>query len=289
MAGLILSGIADEASPDLAGQLDTHAEAGWSSIELRTIGGVNVCEMDDVSFEAIVQPIRARGFSVPCVASAIANWGRAISGEFSRDTADLRRSAPRMRRLGTCFVRIMSWPNDGLAPEAWRAEALRRLRELARIADGEDVVLVLENCSGWASQSPDNLRAAVEETGSRRIRILFDTGNAVADGGNQEDSWRFYQAARPFIAHVHVKDCLRRPTGETTYTWPGDGWGMVPEILSDLLVSGYEGAVSIEPHISGQIHKGTAGGEAVNARQVYLEYARRTEAILDGLAGLRRG
>jgi sugar phosphate isomerase/epimerase len=286
---MILSGIADEASPDLAGQLDTHAELDWSSIELRTISGVNVCEMDDGDFEAAVQLIRARESSVPCVASPIANWGRAISGEFSRDTADLRRAAPRMRRLGARFLRIMSWPNDGRAQEAWRAEALRRLRELARIADGEDVVLVLENCSGWASQSPDNLRAAVEETGSGRLRILFDTGNAVADGGDQEDSWSFYQAARPFISHVHVKDCLRGPTGEITYTWPGEGWGMVREILSDLLASGYEGAVSIEPHISGQIHKGSAGGEAANARQVYLEYARRTGAILDGLAGVKRG
>jgi hypothetical protein len=46
-----------------------------------------------------------------------------------------------MRRLGTRFIRIMSWPNDGLAEGAWRSEVLARLMELARIAAGEGIVL----------------------------------------------------------------------------------------------------------------------------------------------------
>ena len=34
-----LSGIADEAADDIAGQIATHLELGWSLIELRQIGG----------------------------------------------------------------------------------------------------------------------------------------------------------------------------------------------------------------------------------------------------------
>ncbi len=283
---MILTGIADEAAPDLAHQLDVHAELGWTSIELRSVGGTNVCDLDGPAFEAAAEAIRARGFAVPCLASGIANWARPIRADFARDTAELRRAAPRLQTLGTHLIRIMSWPNDGLEEKAWRAEALRRLRELARIASGEGITLVIENCSGWASSSPANLRAAIEEVASPHLRVVFDTGNAVADGGEREDSWRFYEAARPYIAHVHVKDSARDAEGKVVYTWPGEGWGLVREILADLLASGYDGAVSIEPHISGQIHLGSAGGEAANAREVYLEYGRRTAALLGGIAGL---
>ncbi|MCX7037735.1 MAG: sugar phosphate isomerase/epimerase, partial [Spirochaetes bacterium] len=255
---MILTGIADEASPSLDEQLDANEELGWASIELRSVGKTNVCEMDEAAFDGVADAVEARRFFVPCLASGIANWSRPITADFPRDVADLRRAAPRMRRLGTRLIRIMSWPNDGLAEDAWRAEALRRLRELAQIAAGEGIVLALENCSGWASASPATLRGAVEEIGSANLRILFDTGNAVGDRGGHDDSWRFYEAARPYICHVHVKDCAPGPAGEAVYGWPGEGWGMVREILADLAGTDYDGAVSIEPHISGQIHKGSA-------------------------------
>ncbi len=286
---MTLCGIADEASPVLEGQLDAHEELGWRAVELRTIAGVNVCEMGEPAFDAAACLAVMRGFRVPCLASAIGNWSRPITSDFSRDTADLLRAAPRARRLGAAFIRIMSWPNQGLPESCWRKEALSRLRELSRIAEGEGVTLVLENCSGWAAQSPSALREAVEHVGSERLRIVFDTGNAVADGGEREDSWRFYEAARPYIVHVHVKDCLRGPAGEVCYTWPGDGWGMVPEVLAGLHATGWAGAVSIEPHITGQIHRGSTGGEAPNARDVYREYGRRAAALLDRVRGLSGG
>jgi L-ribulose-5-phosphate 3-epimerase len=289
MARVKLCGIADEASPSLEGQLDAHAELGWRTIELRTLGGVNVCEIDDDAFDRAARLVAARGFEVPCLASAIANWARPITADFSRDRDDLLRAAPRARRLGARFIRIMSWPNDGLAAAEWRAEALRRLRELSRIAEGEGVTLVLENCSGWAAQTPAALRAAIEETGSPRLRVVFDTGNAVADGGTREDPWLFYEAARPFVAHVHVKDCVRDSSGRIRYTWPGEGWGMAAEVLADLHAAGWDGTVSIEPHITGQIHRGSAGGEAENAREVYLEYGRKAAALVARASVLRRG
>ena len=39
LAPLTLSGLADEASDDLAGQISANQAIGWSSIELRLVGG----------------------------------------------------------------------------------------------------------------------------------------------------------------------------------------------------------------------------------------------------------
>jgi sugar phosphate isomerase/epimerase len=281
-----ITGIADEASPTLDGQLDAHAELGWNTVELRGIDGVNVGQLDDAAFDRVRATLARRGFGVTCFASAIANWSRRITGDFALDTGDLSRSAPRMRKLGTRFIRIMSWPNDGLPEPAWRREVFRRMKELVRIAEDGGVVLAHENCSGWGGESPENLAALVGEIGSPALRIVFDTGNPVAHGGPRDIAWKFYKAARPFIEYFHVKDCVPGEKAET-YTYPGEGWGMVREIIADLLATGYAGAFSIEPHIAAQVHTGKGPAAGLDARAIYLAYGRKAQALIENLPGGR--
>ncbi|MCX7029835.1 MAG: sugar phosphate isomerase/epimerase [Spirochaetes bacterium] len=282
-----ITGIADEASPTLEGQLDAHAELGWKTVELRSIDGVNVGQLDDSAFDRVRATLERRGFGVTCFSSAIANWARKITADFAVDVADLRRSAPRMRQLGTRFIRIMSWPNDGMAEREWRREVFRRLRELVRIAEDGGVVLAHENCSGWGGESPQNLAALLGEIDSPALRIVFDTGNPVAHGGPRDISWAFYRAARPFIEYFHIKDCVPGDKGEM-YTYPGEGHGMVREIVVDLLATGYTGAFSIEPHIATQIHTGKGPTAGMDARAIYLEYGRRAQALFAEITGGRK-
>ncbi len=56
-----LTGIADEASPDLARQLDAHEELGWKSIELRSVDGRNIGALDDRAFDGPSAGMDARG------------------------------------------------------------------------------------------------------------------------------------------------------------------------------------------------------------------------------------
>jgi sugar phosphate isomerase/epimerase len=79
------------------------------------------------------------------------------------------------------------------------------------------------------------------------------------------------------------------------YTYPGEGDGQVERILGDLLASGYEGLISIEPHVAVVFHgAGSADhlGAEEKAReqlQSYLKYGRMLEAMLTKLgAEIRR-
>ena len=144
--------------------------------------------------------------------------------------------------------------------------------------------MVHENCSGWGGMSAENQRILLEEVHSPNLQIVFDTGNPVGEGHPPEETWDFYQTALPFIKHVHIKDCRRNDEGEIEYTYPGEGQSMVRRILSSLLDLGYEGAFSIEPHITAQIHLGTTSSGR-EAEEIYLEYGRRTNAMLAELAG----
>ncbi len=276
-----ISGIGDEGSPDIRGQIENHRTLGWNTIELRNVDGQNVCEMKDAEFDAVYGEMNTAGFTAAGFGSAIANWARPITTPFEQDVEDLRRAAPRMRRLKTDYIRIMSYPNDNLSEKEWRHEVFRRIRELTRIAEGEGIVLLHENCDGWASKNPENLETLIREIDSPALRIVFDVGNPVGYGGDSEATWRFYKTAKPYIAHFHIKDCKPVEKGEIVHTLPGDGACEVEAVMRDLFESGYEGRFSIEPHIATQVHLGGAAAEGMDQRGIYLEYGERANAIWD--------
>jgi sugar phosphate isomerase/epimerase len=280
---MIVTGIADEGSPELKEQIRIHRTLGWNTLELRLIGKTNVCAIDDEAFDQVYRTLQEEQMEVICFASSIANWARPISSDFQTDVEELKRATARMQRLRTPFIRVMSYPNDGLAEADWRKEAIRRMKELARIAADGDVVMVHENCSGWGGMSPENQKILLEEVHSPNLQVVFDTGNPVGEGHSPAETWDFYQTALPFIKHVHIKDCAKTTKGEIEYTYPGEGQSMVRLILGSLLDMGYKGAFSIEPHITAQIHLGTSAGGR-EAEEIYLEYGRRTNAILAELA-----
>lgn len=281
---MTITGIADEGSPELKEQIRIHKTLGWDTLELRLIGKTNICAIDDAAFEEVYRTLQEEQMGVVCLASSIANWARPITSDFKADVEELKTAIPRMKRLGTRFIRIMSYPNEGLSEAEWRSESVRRMKELVRIAADGDVVMVHENCSGWGGMSPENQRQLLEEVHSPHLQIVFDTGNPVGEGHPAEETWDFYQTALPFIKHIHIKDCAKNEKGEIEYTYPGEGQSMVRRILESVLELGYTGAFSIEPHITAQIHlgKSTTGKEA---EEVYLEYGRRTNAIFAEIAG----
>lgn len=279
---MFFSGIADEAGKSLDVQIKAHLELGWKHIELRNIDGKQFSQLSDEEFAAAVAKLQAAGLQVSCFASAIANWARPISGSFQTDLDDLARSIPRMRQLGCPFIRIMSWLNKGkevFGDEAWKNEAVRRMKVLAKMAEDGGITLALENCDGWASQSPANMEAFFGLVGSPALKMVFDTGNPAPHG---MDALDLYVRSKPHIVYVHVKDNYLDREGRCHHVWPNEGHGYVRQILTDLLRGGYDGGISIEPHINAQAHLGTAAGDADQAAYaMYTEYGRRTMALVE--------
>ncbi len=273
------SGIADEGSASISRQLEIHKQLGWSSIELRTVEGRNICEMDDRDFEQVAAAVIDTGFSVSAFGSAIANWSRPVTGDFSIDRHDLLRAVPRMKTLNTDYIRVMSYTSGGLPEREWAEEALKRLKELVRIAEGEGVVLVHENCDGWASQTPANLKRMLGEIDSKALQIVFDPGNPLNHGSEPEEVWDFYHAAKPRIVHFHIKDCYVNEEGKPEHCFPGQGQCEIRPIVEDLEASGYRGMYAIEPHMTVQIHK-SMEGDAEAMEKNYIQYGTTAVKLL---------
>ena len=258
------AGIGDEAAPDLDGQLQALAQLGWDAIELRTVDGRALCEVDRAGRDRLIAAVHAAGVRVVCLDSRIGGWAGTVADPFAPDLSELDALVELCRELATPCVRVMSYPNADWPQPRWRREVVDRLRCLADVAEAAGITLLHENCVGWAATRADRALDLLDAVGSPALRLLFDVGNGVAHGYHAPD---LLSDLVPFVAHVHVKDAVGGG-GDTTYTLPGDGVVDVRECLRLLRAGGYDGALSIEPHLATRPHEdrwADAGGAAAFA------------------------
>lgn len=277
---MFLSGISDESGQPIATQIKAHRELGWRHLELRMVDGQNFTALPEDQFLKAKEAIQAANMQVSCFSSAIANWARPITCDPSIDIEDLKRAMPRMHALNTPFIRVMSYPNDKdhpISEPEWRKEAIRRMKELAKIAADGGVILVHENCSGWGGLSAENSNILLREVDSPALKVVFDTGNPVT---YRQDAWEYYQAVYDDIVYVHIKDA-KIVEDKEVYTYCGEGDGYVQKIVNDLLARGYDGGFSIEPHLAAIIHTGQKADSEDHLYTSYVEYGKRLMRIVE--------
>ena len=107
-----LTGFADEASRDLEAQIKATKELGWTAISARMIGDRNIHEMPEADFEKAADQLDEAGIVIPELGSLIANWGKTIDSDFGIALGEIERCIPRMQRLGTKMVRVMSYAQN---------------------------------------------------------------------------------------------------------------------------------------------------------------------------------
>jgi sugar phosphate isomerase/epimerase len=294
-----LTGIADEAGAPLDVQIQAHQDLGWDSIEARGVEfeGVkgNLHEIPDAVFDRVVTRLEEKNMHVCGFGSLIGNWAKKISDDFSITSAEIDRAIPRMERLGAKLVRVMSYAvcKDDAGKdleEQFAPERIKRMIEINQRFAGAGLTVVHENCMNWGGMSPSYVQRMAEAVPG--MKWVFDTGNPVFIDdrdrpGHKQDAWEMYQAVKPHMAHVHVKDGIWDPAkNDAIYTYPGEGEGQTERIMKDLVETGYEGYISIEPHVAVVFH-GAGAADNLSPEQKakeqfdsYVKYGRMLEAML---------
>ena len=289
---MYLTGFADEAARNLETQIQATREIGWRRISARGVNGANLHELSQDEFDRVADQIDEAGIIIPEFGSLIGNWGKKITSNFDVTLAEIERAIPRMHRLNTKMIRVMSYAQEPWGEDQNEEERFRRLREIhARFAD-EGLQAIHENCMNWGGFSPEHTLRLIQEVPG--IKLVFDTANPVfqldrskplADGSFPwQDPLEFYQKVKEHIVHVHIKDCTNPPQGESepaTYTLPGQGQGKVREILTALKNDGYSGGLAIEPHVATVFH--AVDGQEPDWQQCYdsyVEYGHATNELV---------
>ena len=285
---MYLTGFADEASQNLDEQIKATKELGWNSIESRNIGGKNIHDLSEEDFEQVVEKLESANIHINCFGSAIANWAKNINDSFDITLAEVERAIPRMKRLGTKLIRIMSYARcDG--EEQYAAERFKRLTEVVAMVKENGLQPVHENCMNYGGLSWKHSLELMENVPG--LKLIYDTGNSPfmkdhAKGGDVwQDSWEFYSKVKQHIAYIHIKDSLNPKPGEKEeYTMPGEGQGYVKEIIADLKADGYDGGISIEPHLAAVFHNPAAlNTPSDKSYELYVEYGQKLMRLLENI------
>jgi sugar phosphate isomerase/epimerase len=288
---MYLTGFADEAGIGIEAQIKATLDLGWKHIESRNINGKNLHDISDAEFDRVAGLLQDNGITVNCFGSTIANWSKLITEPMDSSVAEARRAVIRMQRLGTKLVRIMSFAvlKDREPDDQMETERFRRVRELHAMFSGAGLTPVHENCMNYGGMGWSYTLRLLENVPG--LKLVFDTGNPVFTPDYakprpwpRQSSWEFYSHVKDHIAYVHIKDGIWHEATQTSeYTYPGEGHAEVPRILKDLLSRGYDGGISIEPHLATVFHNEKNETKESVMHDSYVEYGSRLERILAGI------
>lgn len=289
---MYLTGFADEAGADIDVQIRATKELGWSHIEARNVSvdgsePKNIHDIPEALFDRVCERLAQAGVRINCFGSTIANWAKSILDPFDITLAEVQRAIPRMQRLGVKLIRIMSYavlPDRG-PDDQEEQERFRRLREIVRRFADAGIQAVHENCMNYGGMGWTYTMRLLENVPG--LKLVFDTGNPVfsKDWSRRpplpyQSAWEFYEKVREHVVYIHIKDGVIGPDGKMVYTFPGEGAGDVRRILADLLHRGYDGGISIEPHLGTVFHDPSVTSPAEARYANYVEYGRRLERLL---------
>ncbi len=285
---MYFTGFADEAASDIDGQIRATKELGWQFIESRSINGTNIHDLPDADFEDVVAKLADSGVKINCFGSTIANWGKDVreAADFEKDLEQTRRAIPRMLRLGTKLVRIMSYRIIKERPlsDQMKEERFSHLRAITSLFLDAGIQPVHENCMNYGGQCWRFTKEILANVPG--IKLVFDTGNPVSTAdpdnpGHHLSSWDFYEHVRDDVIYIHIKDGRRKPDGSgTDWCFCGEGEGDVRRILADLVARDYQGGISIEPHVTAVFHDPTIQTTEEAKHASYVKYGRQLMDIL---------
>lgn len=242
MAQFIISGFSDEISSDVDEQFSHLNRLGIRYFEPRRIGDRNITELTDEQTEELKQKMEQYGISVSSIGSPIGKIQ--ITDPMEPHMEQLKRTIQIAKKLGTQYIRVFSFylPADA-DPDDYRNEVMNRMKQMTELAEREHVILLHENEKGIYGDTALRCREILDNIDSPNLKAVFDPANFVqCDDVTYPDGFHLLKDS---IAYLHIKDAL--PDGSVVPA--GRGNGHLEEILYELNKEGYEGFLSLEPHL----------------------------------------
>jgi len=237
-----LSGFADEIADNFTDQLALITELGLTQIDLRSAWGTNVLDLDDAQLTEVGRLLDDAGVAVGCIGSPIGKVDIAADAieHFSRfehclDVAD---------RFGCTRVRLFSFFMPAAEAPVHRDEVVSRLGVMARRAEERGIVLLHENEKDIFGDVPQRCVDLLAGVDSPALRAIWDPANFVQVGVQRP--FDALASLRPWLDYLHIKDA--QPDGSVVPA--GEGAGQLRETLRSLADDGWDGVLSLEPHLA---------------------------------------
>jgi 3-dehydroshikimate dehydratase len=235
-----LSGFADEISQDLDEQLGTLESLGIRHLELRGVWGKNVLGLSDEELDRVRAELGRRGMGVSAIGSPIGKVP--IGSDFEAYKTLVQRAIDVAHVMETRYIRMFSFYVDDLDGD--RDQVMHRMQAMVDMAAAGGVTMLHENERGIYGELPQRCLDLHQTVKGDNFRATFDPANFVQAGVKPFD--QAYPLLKPYIAYYHIKDAIME-TGKVVPA--GEGDGQLRELMTAAKESGYDGFLSLEPHL----------------------------------------
>lgn len=238
-----ISGFSDEIDSAIDVQFSVLNKLHISYFEPRGIDGKNISALSEKDALDLKAKMDQYGINASSIGSPI---GKIKLEEPFEPHFELFKNVVKTAKiLGARYIRIFSFFHKGGAnwTQSEREEVLARLRKLIAYAAEKDVVLLHENEKDVYGDTIERCTDLMEELCCKHFKAVFDPANFVQCG---QDTKQAYEVLKNYIAYMHIKDACAE---DGRVVPAGSGDGNVEYILARLFEAGYQGYISLEPHL----------------------------------------
>lgn len=237
-----LSGFADEIAEDLVTQVENLKKLNMSYIEMRGVDGDNLIYHSNGKVREIKKYLDANDIRLSALGSPLGKIG--IEDPFEPHFESFKRAIDISHQMDCNRIRMFSFylPENN-NPAEYEGPVFERLGQFLDYANENDAVLLHENEKGIYGEKAAECKKIMDTFYGDHFQAIFDFANFVQAG---EDTLEAYELLRKYISYIHVKDA-RMVDGSVVPAGFGDGH--VKEILADLFATGFDGFLSLEPHL----------------------------------------
>ncbi len=237
----LLSGFADEIAPDLTTQVESLKKLGMHYMEMRSVDGNNLIFHSMEKVREIKKRLDDAGIRLSALGSPLGKIG--INDPFDAHFEDFKRGVEIAQIVETRNIRMFSFYIPEGEREVYKEQVFDRLGRFVDYASASDIVLLHENEKDIYGEKAKECRQLMEAFAGKSFKAIFDFANFVQAG---QDTLEAYDMLKDFIVYIHVKDAI---AGSGNVVPAGMGDGNVGIILKDLYANGYNGFLSLEPHL----------------------------------------
>lgn len=240
---IVLSGFADEIDSNLDKQIEVIKKLGMNHIEMRGVNGKGLVEYSLDEVREIKKILDANGIKLSSIGSPIGKIK--ITDDFEPHFELFQHTVEIAKIMEVPYIRMFSFfMPENEDPAQYKEEVFARLGRFVQYAKEQGVILLHENEKDIYGDIAPRCKEIMEAFYGDNMKAVFDFANFVQCGQNTVEA---YEMMKPYIAYVHIKDAK----SETSVVVPaGHGDGQIETILGYLKASGYQGFLSLEPHLA---------------------------------------
>lgn len=239
--------ITDEISQDFEKAAALAAQYHLDGVEIRSVWEKNPHELDEQDIDEMKAILAHRGLAVCGISSPFFKCDIDSAEEIRANVENLKKTIRLAHALHTSIIRGFTfWKKGDL--DANLGKITSRFEEPLRLLENEGITLALEFDPSVFATDAAQLVRVIRSLGSPLVKGLWDPGNDIFDPGGEVPFPTGYELIKPYLAHMHLKDAVRRPDGTAEAVPVGEGEVDYPGHFRALLRDGYEGYVVLETH-----------------------------------------